>query len=51
MNTRTVCAECARLREQARAAVLTNDLSRLSDVRVLQARHRTQTHGQTTATG
>jgi hypothetical protein len=40
------CAECARLREQARAAVLTGDRSRLSDVRVLQQRHRIASHGQ-----
>lgn len=43
------CDECARLREQARAAVLTGDRSRLSDVRVLQARHRTDAHGQADA--
>ena len=34
-----MCAECGRLREQARAAVLSADYSRLTDVRVLQRRH------------
>lgn len=43
-----VCVECGRLREQARAALITNDQSRLSDVRVLQKRHRAETHGQVT---
>lgn len=43
---RTVCAECGRLREQGRVAVLTNDKSRLSDVRVMQQRHRAEVHGQ-----
>ena len=38
------CPECARLFHQARAAVLTGDRSRLSDVRVLQERHHTAAH-------
>jgi hypothetical protein len=38
------CPECNRLREQARAAMLTGDGSRLADVRVLQRRHRTDAH-------
>jgi len=38
------CAECVRLREQAAAALLTGDRSRLSDVRVLQHRHATADH-------
>jgi len=38
------CAECARLREQAAAALLTADRSRLSDVRVLQRRHADADH-------
>ena len=38
------CPECNRLREQARAAVLTGDGSRLDDVRVLQRRHRIGAH-------
>ncbi|MHA6757706.1 hypothetical protein [Streptacidiphilus sp. PAMC 29251] len=41
-----VCEECGRLREQARAAVLCGDKSRLSDVRVMQGRHRQTEHGQ-----
>lgn len=41
-----VCEECGRLREQARAAVLCGDRSRLSDVRVMQGRHRQAEHGQ-----
>ncbi|MFC1430088.1 hypothetical protein ACEZDB_05375 [Streptacidiphilus sp. N1-3] len=41
-----VCGECGRLREQARAAVLCGDKSRLSDVRVMQGRHRQAEHGQ-----
>ncbi|MHA6760079.1 hypothetical protein [Streptacidiphilus sp. PAMC 29251] len=43
------CGECARLREQARAAVLTGDRSRLTDVRVLQRRHSVSGHGQAEA--
>ncbi len=38
------CAECARLFHQARAAVLTGDRSRLSDVRVYQRRHLAAEH-------
>jgi hypothetical protein len=38
------CAECARLSLQARAAVLTGDHSRLTDVRVMQARHHAAAH-------
>ena len=38
------CAECARLFHQARAAVLTGDQSRLSDVRVYQHRHLAAEH-------
>lgn len=38
------CAECRRLWEQARAAVLSHDLSRLSDVHVLQHRHDQANH-------
>lgn len=41
-----VCQECGRLREQARAASLRGDRSRLSDVRVMQDRHRRAEHGQ-----
>ena len=41
-----VCQECGRLREQARAASLCGDRSRLSDVRVMQNRHRRAEHGQ-----
>ena len=41
-----VCQECGRLREQARAASLCGDRSRLSDVRVMQNRHRQTEHGQ-----
>ena len=41
-----VCKECGRLREQARAALLSGDRSRLSDVRVFQGRHRALSHGQ-----
>ncbi|KIQ61555.1 hypothetical protein TR51_19590 [Kitasatospora griseola] len=44
-TTNKRCAECVRLREQARAAVLTADRSRLSDVRVLERRHRDEAHG------
>lgn len=40
------CEECARLREQALAALLSGDLSRLTDVRVLRNRHRQADHGQ-----
>jgi hypothetical protein len=40
------CAECARLREQGRAAVLSGDRPRLGDVRVMQAGHRADAHGQ-----
>ena len=38
------CTECIRLWEQARAAVLSFDLSRLSDVHVLQHRHDQAEH-------
>ena len=38
------CSECARLSEQARAAALTGDRSRLTDVRVLQRRHDAAEH-------
>ena len=38
------CAECDRLREQARAAVLVGDKSRLTDVRVQQRRHADAEH-------
>jgi len=41
---RPACAECARLAEQGRAAVLTSDRSRLSDVWVLQERHDAAEH-------
>lgn len=41
-----VCEECGRLREQARAALLSGDLSRLTDVRVMQGRHRQTEHGK-----
>lgn len=44
-----VCTECRRLREQARAAHITNDQSRLTDVRVQQNRHREADHGQAVA--
>jgi hypothetical protein len=40
-----VCEECARLREQARAALLSGDMSRLTDVRVMRNRHRQADHG------
>jgi len=40
------CDECVRLFDQARAAVLTGDQSRLSDVRVYQRRHVTAEHPQ-----
>ena len=43
-DTPVGCAECVRLFEQARAAVLTGDRSRLSDVRVYQYRHMTVGH-------
>jgi hypothetical protein len=33
------CAECARLAEQAQAASITRDRSRLTDIAVLFARH------------
>ncbi len=39
------CAECVRLQEQARAALLSGDMSRLTDVRVYQARHCEAEHG------
>lgn len=39
-----VCTECGRLREQARAALLSGDGSRLTDVRVLQRRHAAAAH-------
>ncbi|WP_152648317.1 hypothetical protein [Streptacidiphilus anmyonensis] len=39
------CAECARLDEQERAAYLSGDGSRQSDVRVLRTRHRRDAHG------
>jgi hypothetical protein len=38
------CAECVRLVEQGRAALLTGDKSRLADVRVIQDRHETDEH-------
>ena len=38
------CPECKRLREQARAAVLIGDSSRLADVRVLHSRHGADVH-------
>jgi hypothetical protein len=38
------CAECTRLTEQAIAAKLTGDRSRLTDVQVLRARHLRQAH-------
>ncbi len=38
------CGECARLFHQARAALLTGDRSRLSDVRVYQYRHMAAEH-------
>ncbi|MEY9844367.1 hypothetical protein ABH940_001434 [Streptacidiphilus sp. BW17] len=41
-----LCEECGRLREQARAALLSGDLSRLTDVRVMRNRHRQAEHGQ-----
>ena len=34
------CSECERLFHQARAALLSGDRSRLTDVRVYQYRHR-----------
>jgi hypothetical protein len=40
------CAECARLVEQGRAAVLTGDRSRLSDVWVLKERHDAAEHAE-----
>ncbi len=42
----TACGECVRLFDQARAAVLTGDQSRLSDVRVYQRRHVAAEHCQ-----
>ncbi|MGW3044388.1 hypothetical protein ACWC9T_31070 [Kitasatospora sp. NPDC001159] len=42
----SVCAECVRLRERARAAVRSRDRSRLSDLRVMQDSHRKADHGQ-----
>lgn len=33
------CAECARLGDQIRAAFLSGDLSRETDIRVMRARH------------
>ena len=44
------CAECDRLRTQARAAVLTGDHSRLTDVRVLQRRHTQAEHAKAATT-
>ena len=38
------CDECTRLYQQARAAVLTHDRSRLADVRITQERHETAEH-------
>jgi hypothetical protein len=38
------CAECLRLAEQEQAAVLINDRSRLTDVRVMWHRHITEEH-------
>jgi hypothetical protein len=40
------CAECVRLSEQGRAAVLTHDASRLLDVTVLQKQHGATEHGR-----
>jgi hypothetical protein len=40
------CEECARLGEQARAALLSGDMSRLTDVRVMRNRHRQAEHEQ-----
>ena len=42
------CEECARLDEQERAAYLSGDGSRQSDVRVLRMRHKRDAHGITT---
>jgi hypothetical protein len=39
LHTGPDCAECARLAEQLRAAHLSGDRSRVTDVRVFQARH------------
>jgi hypothetical protein len=39
LHTGPHCAECARLAEQLRAAHLSGDRSRVTDVRVLQTRH------------
>jgi len=39
-----MCAECARLFEQAQAALLTGDESRAVDVRVLKGRHDDREH-------
>ncbi|MEY9968354.1 hypothetical protein ABIA33_006438 [Streptacidiphilus sp. MAP12-16] len=39
------CRECSRLAEQERAAALTGDRSRRTDVRVLWRRHATAAHG------
>jgi hypothetical protein len=44
------CGECARLTEQATAAKLTGDLSRLTDVQVLRARHLREAHAPSVRT-
>ncbi len=38
------CPECARLFHQARAALLSGDRSRLSDVRIFQSQHQDADH-------
>jgi len=43
------CAECGRLVEQGRAAVLSGDRSRLADVWVLQERHDAAEHSEGSA--
>jgi hypothetical protein len=43
-DAREGCAECVRLFLQARAAVLTRDRSRLTDLRVMMQRHDTAEH-------
>ncbi|MFC1420869.1 hypothetical protein [Streptacidiphilus cavernicola] len=42
------CTECRRLCEQARAALLSGDRSRLTDVRVFQRRHVEAEHAVST---
>ncbi|MFE4413088.1 hypothetical protein [Streptomyces sp. NPDC056821] len=39
------CAECTRLKNQRETAEKENDYSRVSDCRVLLARHRADAHG------